>query len=81
MILQEAFGAGVPGLAADSGGPSDVIQAGVNGFCFEDGNAAALAALIIRILQERPDFDPVKIRKTARTAEAAAEKLLEVYRS
>jgi glycosyltransferase involved in cell wall biosynthesis len=81
MILQEGFGAGVPGLAADSGGPPDVIQPGVNGFCFEDGNAAALAALIIRILQERPDFDPVTIRKTARTAEAAAEKLVEVYRS
>lgn len=79
MILQEALAAGVPVIAADSGGPADVIEPGVNGALFPDGDAAALAELIEAWRRQFPLLDPAAIRGTARRAEAVAAEWAEVY--
>ncbi|MFA5058348.1 MAG: glycosyltransferase family 4 protein, partial [Opitutaceae bacterium] len=43
MAMLEALSAGVPVLAADTGGPADVIRPAVNGWLFKSGDAADLA--------------------------------------
>ena len=81
MILQEALAAGVPVLAADSGGPRDVIQPGVNGWLFADGSAESLAEALRARLQSRDwaSLDRGAIRATARRAETAADEWGAVY--
>jgi glycosyltransferase involved in cell wall biosynthesis len=79
MILQEALAAGVPVIAADSGGPADVVLAGVNGTLFPDGDAAALAGLLAEWQRNFPAFDPATIRTTARRADEVAARWAEVY--
>jgi glycosyltransferase involved in cell wall biosynthesis len=79
MILQEALAAGLPVLAADSGGPPDVIQPGVNGVLFRDGDARALADLLAGWLRQFPPFDAAAIQRTARPAEDVAARWADIY--
>jgi glycosyltransferase involved in cell wall biosynthesis len=81
MILQEALAAGVPVLAAASGGPPDVVRPGENGWLFPDGDAGALAGLIDAQLRNRAwtALDRAAIRRTARPAAAAAAEWLAIY--
>jgi glycosyltransferase involved in cell wall biosynthesis len=50
LSLLEAFAAGKPVLGARSGGISEMIIDGVNGFLFEPGDAASLAEALNRFL-------------------------------
>lgn len=59
MAMLEALAAGVPVIAADSGGAIDVIEPGGNGELFASGDPAALAAALARwrargVVPERP---------------------------
>lgn len=79
MILQEALAAGLPVLAADSGGPADVVMPEVNGAFFPDGDAEALAELIVTWWRQYPAFAPEAIRSTARRADEVAARWEEIY--
>ena len=46
FVILEAFEAGVPVIASDLGGMSEVVQDGRNGFHFPAGDSAALAAIL-----------------------------------
>lgn len=46
----EAMGAGTPVICSTGAGASELIQDGVNGFVFENGNAESLTAAIERLL-------------------------------
>ncbi|MCC6670877.1 MAG: glycosyltransferase [Planctomycetes bacterium] len=53
LVVLEAFTAGVPVLASDLGGMTEVVRAGQNGFLFPPGDVAALATLL-RGLRDDP---------------------------
>ncbi|MCU0866939.1 MAG: glycosyltransferase [Planctomycetes bacterium] len=55
FVVLEAFAAGIPVLASDLGGLSEVVQHGHNGLLFPAGDAMALRALIERLVDE-PDL-------------------------
>ncbi len=81
MILQEALAAGVPVLAAASGGPLDVVRTGETGWFFPDGDARALADLLESQVRTRAwaALDRAIIGKSACTADKAATQWAEVY--
>lgn len=79
MAMLEALAAGVPVLAADSGGARDVIRPDVNGRLFRSGDAPALAGAIRQWLRDPPATTPAAVRETAIRAEAIAEQWHRVY--
>lgn len=81
MILQEAWAAGVPVIAADSGGPRDLIRPGTNGWLFSSGQPKALAALLEQRVRTRDwaRLDRATIRQSARRAGDVAEAWESVY--
>ncbi len=82
MILQEAWAAGVAALAADSGGPADLVRPGHNGWLFRSGDAASLAAAITERVRTRDwaGLDRAAVRRTARRAAEVALRWEEIYR-
>ncbi|MEJ6121141.1 glycosyltransferase family 4 protein [Vibrio sp. 2-Bac 85] len=50
--LVEAMAAGVPCIATDAGGISEIIKDGENGLLFERGNSDELAKQIIRVISD-----------------------------
>jgi glycosyltransferase involved in cell wall biosynthesis len=52
FVVLEAFAAGIPVLASDLGGLSEVVQHGSNGLLFRAGDAADLRAAIERLVGE-----------------------------
>lgn len=67
LALLEAWRAGVPVLAADDGGPAELIAEGRDGWCFASGSSSALAEKISELL--RPETWE-KIRPELPAAEA-----------
>ena len=53
IAMLEGMAAGVPVLAADSGGAADAIDAGKNGWLFSADDEQSLADLLQRVLQDR----------------------------
>ena len=49
----EAFGAGLPVIASDLPGPSEIVEDGVNGLVVKTGDAAAFAAAMTRLAADR----------------------------
>jgi len=81
LVIQEAWAAGMPVVAADSGGPHDVVQVGRNGWLFRDGDASALAEVLAERWR-RGDWaalDRTAIRQSARRAETAAAEWAALY--
>ena len=54
FVILEAFEAGVPVVASDLGGMSELVDPGQNGYLFEAGNATSLAT-VLRDLRDHPD--------------------------
>ena len=52
LVLLEAMSLGVPTLAAQSGGPLEIINDGFTGYLFRPNDTAHLAERIIHVLQE-----------------------------
>ena len=59
MVL-EAFAAGVPVIASDLGGLSEVVRDGENGLLFEAGSASALAGAIRRLVDEPELYESLR---------------------
>ena len=66
LVLLEAMSLGVPTLAAQSGGPLEIIVDGSNGYLFRPNDAANLAEHIIRVLN-----DPAQTRIVSDNAQRA----------
>ncbi|MBK8857200.1 MAG: glycosyltransferase family 4 protein [Opitutaceae bacterium] len=81
LVMLEALNAGVPVIAADSGGAPDVIRPGINGWLFQDGNAAGLARLLADLARDRPDrrLDRGSFLPAGLTAARVAARWLSVY--
>jgi glycosyltransferase involved in cell wall biosynthesis len=60
LVIQEAFAAGIPVIASHMGGMAETVRPEVNGLLFEPGNAAALAAAMTRLAQDRPLLDRLR---------------------
>lgn len=83
MAMQEALAAGVPVLAAASGGALDLIRPGVNGWLFPDGDASALAALLRDLVSTRAweGVDRTRVRASAWSADQIAAQWARIYAS
>jgi glycosyltransferase involved in cell wall biosynthesis len=81
IALLEALAAGVPVLAADTGGAQDLIVTGTSGWFFRSGDSASLAAQI-RMLAESGAAARLAVPESLVrpfSAEVVAERWLEVY--
>lgn len=52
QVVVEAMAAGVPVLAADTGGPVEIVDDGVTGLLYRTGDPAALGSALGRLLDE-----------------------------
>lgn len=64
IVTIEAFASGLPVVATKCGGPEDLVN-DTNGYLVEKGDPDALAAGMIKMLENRNTFDSAKIRKVA----------------
>lgn len=79
LAVLEALAAGVPVIAADSGGATDVIQAGVNGRLYPTGDAGALRTVLAEWLESPPPLAVERIRETTVPVERTAAQWAEFY--
>lgn len=68
LVANEAFSQGLPVLTTARAGAADLIRPGVNGWLVEPGDAAALAAGINRVMDERTNLPAM--REAARSTAA-----------
>lgn len=52
QVVVEAMAAGVPVVAADTGGPVEIVEDGVTGLLYRTGDATALASALERLVDE-----------------------------
>jgi glycosyltransferase involved in cell wall biosynthesis len=62
LVVVEGMALGLPVVASDRGGPAEVIRAGDTGFLFPVGQAAALAATLDRLEEDRALCEQVGAR-------------------
>ncbi|MFT5153466.1 MAG: glycosyltransferase involved in cell wall biosynthesis [Planctomycetota bacterium] len=80
LVVLEAIAARTPLLVSEPGGMSELIEEGVNGWCFPMGDASALAAQLKRLI-EQPSIlsrlyrEPIELP----TWEALTEAQIEIY--
>lgn len=85
QVVVEGMAAGLPVVAADSGGPAEVIDHDVSGLLYPAGDSSALA-VALRTLVRDPDRR-VRLGRAARERSEAfappviASQLMELYRS
>ena len=81
IAVLEALAAGVPVLAADTGGAQDLIENGRSGWFFRSGDAAALSRAIARLVENetwaRIEAGPGSVRRF--TAPVIAARWEDVY--
>jgi len=82
-VVLEALALGVPVVAINQAGPAEIIEDGVSGLLVPPGDAAAMAAGIVRVLQDE-DFrqalsDGARIRAAHFSAATMAARVLELY--
>jgi len=70
MVVIEAMAAGTPVVASDSGGPAEILEHGRTGLLFPTGDPDALAARVLRLLEERPLGRSLAAAGRERVAEA-----------
>ena len=64
IVIAEAFASGLPVVATRCGGPEDLVKES-NGYLVEKGNVDSLAEGMIKMLQNRNNFDSLQIRQGA----------------
>jgi glycosyltransferase involved in cell wall biosynthesis len=85
QVVAEGLAAGLPVVAAAAGGPSELVENGVNGVLYPPGDVPALEA-VLRELASDPGLR-MRLATAARTSarrflsENVAEEVLRVYRS
>jgi len=72
-VIIEAMAAGKPVIAANAGGPREIVADGETGFLFEPGNPESLADAIRRLLRDR------ELRR--RMGEAGRERVMRCFRA
>lgn len=72
LTIVEAIAAGVPVIAADAGGPPEIIEDGVDGLLYRPADDAGLRDAVARLLNEAP--------LRARLSEAGLAKVAARYR-
>jgi glycosyltransferase involved in cell wall biosynthesis len=60
ITLLEAMSSGLPAIGTGTGGSGEIIQDGVNGLIFPKEDAAACAAQIARLLEDRDLFETLR---------------------
>ena len=68
QVVAQGLAAGVPVVAADTGGPAEMIEDGVNGFLVSAGEVISLADVLVRLARE----PQIRIEVGARGRETAA---------
>ena len=85
QVVVEGMAAGVPVIAADSGGPAEIITDGVNGLLTAPGDVEALAAAMRRVHDDRALRRRLVsgglVRAEDYSPEQTAKALLAVYES
>lgn len=86
LVLVEAMAAGTPVVAADRGGPVDIVADGESGLLVDPEDTAALATAIERVLREPKAARKMgeRGRRRARSQFAVdrhAGKIMDIYRS
>jgi glycosyltransferase involved in cell wall biosynthesis len=84
LVLLEAMASGIPVLATDSGGPSEFIESGVNGFLVIPKDSKALAEKITWILSNKEKagniaIEGLKLVERHFSVRKTAEKIVEQY--
>jgi len=69
MAIVEAMGMGKVVIASDAGGPREIIRPGLDGFLIPRGDASALAARIVQVLDNPEERSSVE-RRAIHRAEA-----------
>jgi glycosyltransferase involved in cell wall biosynthesis len=80
LVVLEAFAAGVPVLGANLGGIAELVRDGVDGILVAPDNAAAWAATIGRLAENRDMIDGLRAGIVApRTMDAVADDMANLY--
>jgi glycosyltransferase involved in cell wall biosynthesis len=80
LVALEAFAAGVPVLGANLGGIAELVRDGIDGILVAPDDAAAWAATIGRLAEDRHVIDALRARIAApRTMDAAADDMATLY--
>jgi glycosyltransferase involved in cell wall biosynthesis len=80
LVALEAFAAGVPVLGANLGGIAELVRDGVDGILVAPDDAAAWAATIRRLAEDRHVIDALRGRiAPPRTMDAAADEMAALY--
>lgn len=84
IVVLEAMAAGVPVVAADTGGMGEIISHGISGLKVWPGDAQSLAVNILKVLQDRElaknlSTNALVVVKDQYNWEKIAEKTKEVY--
>jgi len=53
-VVIESLAQGVPTVVGDRGGPAEIVRDGVEGLCVPEGDPAALAAALARLMGDEP---------------------------
>ncbi len=83
IVLAEALACGLPVLATDCGGPSDIVGRD-QGVLVTEGSVEAVAEGMLEIYSSYGQYDGKKLREYARTHfedSRVAKKIIEIYRS
>ncbi|MGE0141800.1 MAG: glycosyltransferase family 4 protein [Planctomycetota bacterium] len=70
FVMLEAFAAGVPVVASDLGGMSELVQPGRNGFLFPAGDAEALGNILGDLAREPRRLRTLEVRPPSTVADA-----------
>ncbi len=68
LVVVEAMAAGKPVIAADAGGPAEIIRHGTDGWLYPMGDAGALTSAMARLLDDRPLREGLAQRAPLRAA-------------
>ncbi len=81
LTIREAFLAGVPVITANHGAMAEAVEDGVTGLLFEAGDAASLAAVLRRLVDDRGLRARLALAAAGRVRgeEEAARQLLDLY--